>query len=198
MKHILSPNGYQLFEAEKNDIGYLKLVTKYRDDFKGLIDSISASTGGADKSEILNPSEDAKDAKKKAGTPEYKAAVERIMEPVKKDLMGLIDRMAVDNNMSQGKVILRLYDKMDSGLMNAMVKVSKPFAKSGMIDQGVLNGIIKILSEDPKLKAIKIPEKPGKELPKDDSEKPVEVNGGTLIGSVINTLIAKLGMVRAN
>jgi len=198
MRHLLNRNAYELFEAEKGELGYLKLVTKYKDDFKGLIDAISASTGGSEKSEILNPSEDAKDLKRKAGTAENKAAVDRLLEPVKKDLMGLLDRMATDNSMSQGKVILSLYDKMDSGLMNAIVKVSKPFAKSGMIDQGVLNGIVKVLSEDPKLKAIKLPAKPGKEAQKDDDGKPVEVNGGSLIGSVVNSLISKLGMVRAN
>lgn len=197
MKHILSRGAHAIFESE--DIGFMKLATKYRDDILGLIDSITANTAGFEKSEILNPSMEDVDPKKQAGTPENKAAVNTIMAPVKTKVLALIDRMALDNKMSQGQVILSLYDKLDSGLMTAITTIAKPFTKdAGMVDQGVVDAITRILSEDPKLSAIPLPSKPGKPIPVGTDGKPVTVNGGGLIGSVIDTIITKLGLVRLN
>jgi hypothetical protein len=197
MKHLLTRDAHQLFESKS--IGFLKLVTRYRDDFKGLIDSISANTAGSEKAKILNAQVgDNDDPKYTKGSPENKAAVDAIMQPVYASTMGMIDRMAVDNKMSQGQVILSLYDKLDSGLMNAIITIAKPFAKDAMIDQGVIDALTQHLSADPKLAAIPIEKAPAKGAPTGVNGQVATVNGGSLIGSVINTIISKLGMVRKN
>lgn len=197
MKHLLTRDAHQLFESKS--IGFLKLVTKYRDDFKGLIDSISANTAGSEKAKILNAQVgDNDDPKYTKGSPENKAAVDAIMQPVYASTMGMIDRMAVDNKMSQGQVILSLYDKLDSGLMNAIITIAKPFTKDAMIDQGVIDALTQHLAEDPKLSAIPIEKAPAKGAPTGVNGQVATVNGGSLIGSVINTIISKLGMVRKN
>lgn len=197
MKHLLTRDAHQLFESK--DIGFLKLVTRYRDDFKGLIDSISANTAGSEKAKILNAKVGDNDNPiYTKGSPENKAAVDAIMKPVYASTMGMIDRMAVDNKMSQGQVILSLYDKLDSGLMNAIITIAKPFAKDAMIDQGVIDALTQYLSADPKLSAIPIEKTPAKGAPTGANGQVATVNGGSLIGSVINTIISKLGMVRGN
>lgn len=195
MKHLFTREAYALFESQ--DIGFIALVTKYKDDFKGLVEVINANTAGEDKARVLNPTVDSTEPMYKKGTPENKAAIDTIMKPVHASVMGLIDRMAVDNKMSQGQVILSLYDKLDSGLMNAIVTIAKPFAKEAVIDQGVVDSLVQHLSTDPKLSAIAIETKPAKGAPKGVNGQPVTVNGGSLIGSVINTIISKLGMARA-
>lgn len=195
MKHLFTREAYALFESQ--DIGFIALVTKYKDDFKGLVEVINANTAGEDKARVLNPTVDSTEPMYKKGTPENKAAVDTIMKPVHASVMGLIDRMAVDNKMSQGQVILSLYDKLDSGLMNAIVTIAKPFAKEAVIDQGVVDSLVQHLSTDPKLSAIAIETKPAKGAPKGVNGQPVTVNGGSLIGSVINTIISKLGMARS-
>ena len=194
MKHLFTRDAYALFESE--DIGFIKLVTKYRDDFKGLIEAINANTAGEDKARVLNPTVDSTEPMYKKGTPENKAAIDAIMKPVHASVMGLIDRMAVDNKMNQGQVILSIYDKLDSGLMNAIVTIAKPFTQNAMIDQGVVDSLVQHLSADPKLSAIPI-EKAPKKAPTGVNGQPATVNGGSLIGSVINTIISKLGMARA-
>jgi hypothetical protein len=197
MKHLLTRDAHGLFESK--DIGFLKLVTRYRDDFKGLIDSISANTAGSEKAKILNAKVGDNDNPiYTKGSPENKAAVDTIMKPVYASTMGLIDRMPVDNRMSQGQVILSLYDKLDSGLMNAIITIAKPFAKDAMIDQGVVDALTQYLSADPKLAAIPIEKAPVKGAPTGANGQVTTVNGGSLIGSVINTIISKLGMVRGN
>ena len=197
MKHLLTRDAHGLFESK--DIGFLKLVTRYRDDFKGLIDSISANTAGSEKAKILNAKVGDNDNPiYTKGSPENKAAVDAIMKPVYASTMGMIDRMAVDNKMSQGQVILSLYDKLDSGLMNAIITIAKPFAKDAMIDQGVVDALTQYLSADPKLSAIPIEKAPVKGAPTGANGQVTTVNGGSLIGSVINTIISKLGMVRGN
>ena len=195
MKHLFTREAYALFESQ--DIGFIALVTKYKDDFKGLVEVINANTAGEDKARVLNPTVDSTEPMYKKGTPENKAAIDTIMKPVHASVMGLIDRMAVDNKMSQGQVILSIYDKLDSGLMNAIVTIAKPFAKEAVIDQGVVDSLVQHLSADPKLSAIAIETKPAKGAPKGVNGQPVTVNGGSLIGSVINTIISKLGMARA-
>ena len=65
-----------------------------------------------------------------------------------------------------------------------------------MIDQGVVDSLVQHLSADPKLSAIPI-EKAPKKAPTGVNGQPATVNGGSLIGSVINTIISKLGMARA-
>lgn len=194
MKHLFTRDAYALFESE--DIGFIKLVTKYRDDFKGLIEAINANTAGEDKARVLNPTVDSTEPMYKKGTPENKAAIDAIMKPVHASVMGLIDRMALDNKMNQGQVILSIYDKLDSGLMNAIVTIAKPFTQNAMIDQGVVDSLVQHLSADPKLSAIPI-EKAPKKAPTGVNGQPATVNGGSLIGSVINTIISKLGMARA-
>ena len=195
MKHLFTRDAYALFESE--DIGFIKLVTKYRDDFKGLIEAINANTAGEDKARVLNPTVDSTEPMYKKGTPENKAAIDAIMKPVHASVMGLIDRMALDNKMNQGQVILSIYDKLDSGLMNAIVTIAKPFTQNAMIDQGVVDSLVQHLSADPKLSAIPIEKAPKKGAPTGVIGQPATVNGGSLIGSVINTIISKLGMARA-
>jgi len=195
MKHLFTRDAYALFESE--DIGFIKLVTKYRDDFKGLIEAITANTEGEDKAKVLNPTVDSLEPMYKKGTPENKAAADAIMKPVHASVMGLIDRMALDNKMNQGQVILSIYDKLDSGLMNAIVTIAKPLTQNATIDQGVVDYLVQYLSADPKLSAIPIEKTPAKGAPKGVNGQPVTVNGGSLIGSVINTIISKLGMARA-
>ena len=195
MKHLFTRDAYALFESE--DIGFIKLVTKYRDDFKGLIEAINANTAGEDKARVLNPTVDSTEPMYKKGTPENKAAIDAIIKPVHASVMGLIDRMALDNKMNQGQVILSIYDKLDSGLMNAIVTIAKPFTQNAMIDQGVVDSLVQHLSADPKLSAIPIEKAPKKGAPTGVNGQPATVNGGSLIGSVINTIISKLGMARA-
>jgi hypothetical protein len=67
-----------------------------------------------------------------------------------------------------------------------------------MIDQGVIDALTQHLSADPKLAAIPIEKAPAKGAPTGVNGQVATVNGGSLIGSVINTIISKLGMVRKN
>jgi hypothetical protein len=188
LRYLHNIDSWALFESE--DIGFIKLVTKYRDAFKGLVDAIGLATQGADAQQALRQAASA-DA-----TPEDKAAVEKIMQPVYAQINGLLDRMAYDNKMTKGKVIVSLYDKLDGGLMNAIVTVMKPFVKGVAVDQAVIGTIVNHLSEDPELKAIPIETKPSK-APIGANGQPATVNGGSLIGSVVNEIISKLGMARA-
>lgn len=188
LRYLHNIDSWSLFESQS--IGYFKLVTKYRDAFKGLIESITQATQGSAAQQALRAANQA-DA-----TPEDKAEVERIMQPVYTQINGLLDRMAYDNKMTKGKVIVSLYDKLDGGLMSAIVTIAKPFVKGVAVDQAVIDTIVNHLSEDPELKAIPIETKPSK-TPTGPDGQPATVNGGSLIGSVVSEIISKLGMSRA-